>query len=184
MLRNLQLPYLEEQGYVNLRCVWVLGCPAEIHPHQDSHRDDIHAGEYYKTGFMELFGPETPVPKEVGASCCAQFGVTANKVSQRPKSDYEHFRNWLFNTPLSDDLSGRIMEYSWHMIFGMDSVYCPSAGDCYCKVFGLCELTCFDDSACLDRYSLPPYSTLPRGWPFFGWHGQKQDPDSPELPEV
>lgn len=113
MLRNFQLPYLEAQGYVNLRCVWNLGCPYEILPFRDTHRQDVHAGEYFKTGFMELF-PGSEVPEVVGVSCCAQFGVTKWKVRERPKSDYEHFRNWLKTTDLTDEFSGRIMEYSWH----------------------------------------------------------------------
>lgn len=183
MLKNLQIPYIQEQGYVNLRCVWVLGCPAEIHPLSDLHREDVHAGEYFKTGFMELF-PGAAVPEEVGASCCAQFGVTREKVLERPKSDYERFKKWLLETPLKDDLSGRIMEYSWHMIFGKGSVYCPKAEECYCKVFNQCNLTCHEDGSCIGRYSLPPYSTLPRGWPYIGWHGQEQDPNSDQLPEI
>jgi hypothetical protein len=113
MLRRFQVPYLQKQGYVNLRCAWILGCPAEIHPQSDTHRDDVHAGEYFKNGFMELF-PGVDVPDEVGVSCCAQFGVTSWKIRERPKSDYVRFRKWLSETPLKDDLSGRIMEYSWH----------------------------------------------------------------------
>ena len=113
MLRNFQVPYLQKQGYVNMRCAWSLGCPAEIRPYTDTHREDVHAGEYFKTGFMELF-PGVGVPHEVGVSCCAQFGVTRSKVHERPKSDYERFRTWLSETPLKDELSGRIMEYSWH----------------------------------------------------------------------
>lgn len=113
MLRNFQLPYLEKQGYVNLRCAWVLGCPEEIHPLTDTHRENIHAGEYFKNAFMELF-PGVEVPEAVGASCCAQFGVTSWQIHERPKSDYVRFRKWLSETDLTDDLSGRIMEYSWH----------------------------------------------------------------------
>lgn len=119
MLRNFRVPYLQKQGYVNLRCVWTLGCPAEIHPLSDAHREDVHAGEYFKNGFMELF-PDTPVPESVGVSCCAQFGVTRAKVLERPKSDYERYRRWLSETDLTDDLSGRIMEYSWHSKFPID----------------------------------------------------------------
>ncbi|KAF7593443.1 hypothetical protein BBP40_011449 [Aspergillus hancockii] len=182
MLRHFQLPYLRKQGYVNLRCAWVLGCPVEIHPLTDTHRDAVHAGEYFKTGFMELF-PGVEVPEQVGVSCCAQFGVTRSKVHERPKSDYERFRKWLIETPLQDDLSGRIMEYSWHMIFGKDPVFCPTAEECYCKVFGLCSLTCPSDAECEGRYALPPYSSLPEGWPYKGWKGQDQDP-STGLPEV
>ncbi|CAG8248306.1 unnamed protein product [Penicillium olsonii] len=181
-LQHFQVPYLQEQGYVNLRCVWTLGCPTEIHPLTDTHRSAVHAGEYYKTGFMELF-PNTPVPEEVGVSCCAQFGVSRAKVLERPRLDYERYRAWLSNTPLPDDLSGRIMEYSWHMIFGMKPVHCPNAKECYCKVFGLCDLNCPWEGGCDDRYALPPYSSLPKGWPKIGWKGQEQDPTH-GLPET
>lgn len=112
-LQHFQVPYLQQQGYVNLRCVWTLGCPTEIRPLTDTHRNDVHAGEYFKNGFMELF-PDTPVPEEVGVSCCAQFGVSRAKVLERPLADYERYRKWLSTTTLQDDLSGRIMEYSWH----------------------------------------------------------------------
>ncbi|KAJ5786525.1 uncharacterized protein N7503_011737 [Penicillium pulvis] len=182
MLRNFQVPYLQKMGYVNLRCVWTLGCPVEIHPLTDTHRDDVHAGEYFRTGFSELF-PGEPIPNEVGVSCCAQFGVTRDTVLAKPKSDYERFRVWLSNTSLGDDLSGRIMEYSWHMIFGKPPVHCPAAGDCYCNVFGLCNLNCPNDAVCDNRYVLPPFSSLPKGWPFLGWKGQEQDPTY-GLPET
>ncbi|KAJ5146541.1 Lipase class 3 [Penicillium bovifimosum] len=181
-LRNFQIPYLQEQGYVNLRCVWTLGCPTEIRPLTDTHRNDVHAGEYFKNGFMELF-PGTPIPEEVGVSCCAQFAVSRDKVLERPLSDYERFRTWLLNTPLQDDLSGRIMEYSWHMIFGKEPVHCPNAAECYCKVFGLCDLNCPWEGGCDDRYALPPFSSLPKGWPNVGWKGQAQD-TSHGLPET
>ncbi|KAJ5177281.1 uncharacterized protein N7482_003158 [Penicillium canariense] len=181
MLRNFQTAYLEAEGYVNLRCVWTLGCPVEIHPLSDIHREDVHAGEYFKNAFVELF-PGTPVPEEVGVSCCAQFGVTRDTVLQRPKSDYEFYRKWLAETDLKDEMSGRIMEYSWHMIFGKEPVHCPNAQECYCNVFGLCNLTCPHEDACDNRYVLPPYSLLPKGWPYLGWNGQTQDP-SYGLPE-
>ncbi|CAG8919391.1 unnamed protein product [Penicillium salamii] len=181
-LQHFQVPYLQQQGYVNLRCVWTLGCPTEIRPLTDTHRNDVHAGEYFKNGFMELF-PDTPVPEEVGVSCCAQFGVSRAKVLERPLADYERYRKWLSTTTLQDDLSGRIMEYSWHMIFGMKPVHCPNAEECYCKVFGLCDLNCPWEGGCDDRYALPPYSSLPKGWPEIGWKGQKQD-TSHGLPET
>jgi hypothetical protein len=126
MLHRLQLPYVRQEGYVNLRCVWTLGCPNEIHPlteegaplpGADGRSSDTRAGTYYKRAFEYLF-PGTPIPEEVGASCCAQFAVTAAIVRARPKKDYVRYRRWLLETSLADDLSGRIMEYSWHSKHG------------------------------------------------------------------
>lgn len=32
VLTHLRLPYVLEQAYASLRCVWTLGCPVEIRP--------------------------------------------------------------------------------------------------------------------------------------------------------
>lgn len=58
----------------------------------------------------------------------------------------------------------------------MGAVNCPRAGECYCKVFGLCELRCDNDDSCEGMYILPPYSTLPVGWPEVGWDGEPRTP--------
>ena len=125
MLSRLQIPYVKPQGYANIRCVWTLGCPAEIKPFEASdvaltgaegQTGSARAGSFYKDAFEELF-PDKPVPEAVGASCCAQFAVTAAKIRERPRRDYERYRDWLLNTSLADDLSGRIMEYSWHSVY-------------------------------------------------------------------
>jgi len=176
MLRHFQIPYLEKEGYVNIRCAWSLGCPVEIKPldEQGIHRAQVHAGGDYKQAFEVLF-PEKEVPKSVGVSCCAQFAATKEKVLERPKYDYERYREWLFNTTLDDSISGRILEYSWHMVFGKEAVHCPSTRECYCNTFGLCDLQCTDKSSCEGRYILPPFSTLPYGWPFIGWNGEARN---------
>jgi hypothetical protein len=118
MLRHFQMPYLEQEGYVNMRCAWSLGCPSEIRPfaEEGEHRAQVHAGGDYKQAFQVLF-PGADVPEYVGVSCCAQFAATKEKIRERKKSDYERYRKWLLKTNLEDSISGRIMEYSWHSTF-------------------------------------------------------------------
>ncbi|KAK4505842.1 hypothetical protein PRZ48_003807 [Zasmidium cellare] len=122
VLKRLRLSHILEQGYANLRCVWTLGCPDEIRPHieaeaaspaSDPRSSEARAGSFYRSAFEELF-PGVEVPDVVGAACCAQFAVTAERIRQRPKSDFERYRTWLLQTELNDDLAGRIIEYSWH----------------------------------------------------------------------
>jgi hypothetical protein len=175
VLSRLQVPYIEQQGYVNLRCVWTLGCPSEIKPVEAStHKDTApvdNTAVHYKEAFEELF-PELPMPEDVGLSCCGQFAVTRERIRRRPRKDYERYRQWLLDTPLMDHISGRIMEYSWHIIFGEKSVFCPNARECYCNVYGLCNLTCEAEGLCVSQYVLPPFSSLPQGWPDVGWEGE------------
>ena len=115
MLRHFQFPYLEEQGYVNIRCAWSLGCPAEIKPlaEEGEHREAVHAGGDYKKAFQVLF-PGIDVPREVGVSCCAQFAATGEKIRERKKEEYVRYRKWLMDSELEDSISGRVLEYSWH----------------------------------------------------------------------
>ncbi|KAK8039443.1 hypothetical protein PG993_007854 [Apiospora rasikravindrae] len=189
-LRRLRLEHVRREGYVNLRCVWVIGCPEEIHPHLDAEearRLDSEAGStdeekpptttkaIYKTAFQELL-QGVPVPDVVAVSCCSQFAVTREAIRRRPREDYVRFRDWLLSTPLTDDLSGRVMEFAWHIIFGKESVHCPSTKDCYCNLWGLCgdDMTC-TDGACEGRYTLPGLANLPDHWPLLGWAGENRN---------
>jgi hypothetical protein len=180
MLRGLQLPYIISQGYANIRCVWTLGCPSEIKFDKQidlNGEDDLRPTQTaYKQSFQELF-PGEPIPASVGVACCAQFAVTREKIRERPLEDYKHYRQWLLDTPLDDSVSGRIFEYSWHIIFGKPYTHCPNAKECYCNIFGLCNLECDGEDKCGERWPYPPYSSLPKGWPIIGWDGKSRGPD-------
>lgn len=58
----------------------------------------------------------------MGAACCAQFAVSRDRVLERPLSDYEGLRQWVVDTHLSDAHSGRVLEFLWHVVFGMTAV--------------------------------------------------------------
>jgi hypothetical protein len=129
----------------------------------------------YPQAFKELF-PGKSVPSVVGVPCCAQFAVTREAIRSRPLKDYKRYRQWLLETSLDSHISGRVLEYSWHMIFGKSPVHCPNAQECYCKTFGLCDLEC-EEGKCGDRWPVPPFATLPHGWPMVGWDGESRDED-------
>ncbi|KAK8077188.1 hypothetical protein PG996_003358 [Apiospora saccharicola] len=196
-LKDLRFEYVRQAGYVNLRCVWVIGCPDEIHPHQDTEEASRLEAEWaaaaagggmaaaerpptttkaiYKQAFEELL-PGVPVPDVVAVSCCSQFAVTREAIRRRPREDYVRFRDWLLNTPLTDDLSGRVMEFAWHIIFGKARVHCPSAQACYCNLWGLCgnSMSC-TEGECEGRYTLPKLAMLPDQWPVLGWQGEDRN---------
>ncbi|CAO1596835.1 hypothetical protein XANCAGTX0491_000665 [Xanthoria calcicola] len=119
-LRTLQIPYVQKNGYVNLRCNWNPGC-------EKAHRKNKHITadvwrDVFKGASKASFSQPEYVPGEVGAACCAQFAVSRNRVLERPLSDYEALRQWVVDSPLSDARSGRVLEFLWHVIFGMDAV--------------------------------------------------------------
>lgn len=118
-VQRLQLDYVRQAGYTNLRCDWSPGCPDEVQPFRQL------AGRTTEIAFagawIRIFN-NTNVPEIVGAPCCAQFAVSKKQVLARPLSDYQHYHNWLMETELDDETSGRVFEYLWHIIFGQDPV--------------------------------------------------------------
>lgn len=64
------------------------------------------------------------------------------------------------------------------MIFGNTVVHCPNAKECYCNVFGLCNLECGGEDKCGERWAFPPSAVLPQGWPGTGWNGEVQDEEA------
>ena len=128
-LRTLKLSYVQENGYVNLRCNWNPGCKEEhrINKHITPRIwHDVFVGtSTFRTATTNVSisqDMQTSAPDQVAAPCCAQFAVSRDQVRQRPLRDYEHFRQWVMDTELSDAQSGRVMEYLWHIIFGMNAV--------------------------------------------------------------
>ncbi|KAJ5685654.1 hypothetical protein N7536_008273 [Penicillium majusculum] len=147
-MRNLKLDFVQQNGYVNLRCNWNPGC-------KNAHRSNTHVTEQIWSNVFA--GTSTPPlntssstdqefagqrylrkPTEIGAACCAQFALSRDQVQKRPLEDYIKFRQWIIDTELSDASSGRVMEFLWHIIFGMEGVYCPDEQMCYCQVYGQC----------------------------------------------
>ncbi|OCK74073.1 hypothetical protein K432DRAFT_398387 [Lepidopterella palustris CBS 459.81] len=145
LIRSLRLPALEEVGYIPLRCDWYPSCPAEIRPITHDavvwgpgvHREDAENGiaEAWETLF-----PGVPIPETIASQCCAQFAVSRAAVQRRQKADYERVREWLMETELEDDVSGRVLEKLWAYIMTEDAVRCPAPQECACDYFGICAV--------------------------------------------
>ena len=115
-VKNLRLKHVLEEGYANLRCTWVLGCPNEIVPQPDLENptsDRERTEIAYASAFKELF-PGMKVPSVVGLPCGSQMALSKKKIRKRPKKDYVRYRQWLWDTQLDSSISGRVLEYSWH----------------------------------------------------------------------
>ena len=194
-LLSLNLSYVRAYSYANLRINHSLGCPVGIHPlplsssipappsPADPERARKLSETYYAPVFAAFF-PDRPIPEEVGVSCCAQFAVSCAAILAHDVHFYRRIREWLLKTKLADDVSGRILEYMWHIIFGKEEIWCPDEEQGYCEVFGRCEGggkvrvkgEGGQEDRWVDRYVLPPFSVLPDGWPYVGWNGEERTP--------
>ncbi|KAI4715231.1 hypothetical protein E4T48_08593 [Aureobasidium sp. EXF-10727] len=130
-LSSLETEFVQSNGYANLRCIAIPGCPDEIQPFREGPDEGDRRAEHAMVdAWKQIFGNED-VPKVIGTPCCAQFAVSQDQVHKRPLSFYVGALKWLHETPLDDATSGRVFEYIWHIIFGRDSVYCPDLSQCY-----------------------------------------------------
>ncbi|KAJ5081473.1 hypothetical protein NUU61_009737 [Penicillium alfredii] len=126
----------------------------------------------------------------VRSQCCAQFVVSRDRIWQHTRDEYVALRQWLLDggdsnlaprsrnrkvAPRDDKAAGRILSYLWHILFaphtadgGIDLEQlnrdaCPHAGDCYCRLYGRCNLPCSRGN-CAGQYRVPPYYRLPDDW--------------------
>ncbi|KAB8078435.1 hypothetical protein BDV29DRAFT_166367 [Aspergillus leporis] len=124
----------------------------------------------------------------IRSQCCAQFVVGSENIRRHSRDEYVALRQWLLDAgkyrnaaPLDDRISGRVLSYVWHILFidqnpvsgtfegvdleALNAQACPSAGDCYCRLYGRCGLDrCVTPGSCFGQYSLPKDLRLPDDW--------------------
>lgn len=137
-VRSLQLAYVQEHGYANMRCSRSPGCPAEMQPFRND--SSLTPELALADAWMYMFREDDIawVPRVVGVACCAQFAVSRRQVLMRKRNEYVRYREWLLETDLDDESSGRVLEYMWHVFFGKPPVWCPDEEECRCQQFGRC----------------------------------------------
>lgn len=121
LVQALQVPALEAVGYVPLRCDWYPSCAAEIRPIEHDaivwgpgvNREETEMSIVYA---WPIFFPDAPLPHTIASQCCAQFAATSDAIQRRSKDDYIRMRDWLLETPLVDEISGRVLEKLWAYI--------------------------------------------------------------------
>ncbi|KAF1834476.1 hypothetical protein BDW02DRAFT_525296 [Decorospora gaudefroyi] len=125
------------EGFVNMRCTWRPGCPDWMHPGETTINNAKQEEVLLAKSWSELF-PLDEVPAVLAQPCCAQFALSRERIHAKPHAQYVWYRDWLFNTKLSDHLSGRIWEYVWQFVFTGENVFCPKEHMCFCDQYGSC----------------------------------------------
>uniref|UniRef100_A0A093V7Y2 Uncharacterized protein n=1 Tax=Talaromyces marneffei PM1 TaxID=1077442 RepID=A0A093V7Y2_TALMA len=140
--------------------------------------------------FENIFGKVQSADSKLGkhqtvrSQCCAQFIVGRVNILQHTIQEYIALRQWLLDesndaAPRDDRISGRILSYLWHILFikkqeveengaisleKLNSAACPRAPDCYCRLYGLCDLEKCTDGHCYGQYKIPPDFKIPDNW--------------------
>lgn len=146
-VRRLSSERVTREGYMNLRCEWNPGCPRWLHPgriHEDSEKMEE---PLMAQVWAELF-PGVAIPDVIAQPCCAQFALSRERILSIPFERLVFYRAWLLRTRILDEISGRILEYLWQVMFAGQAVLCPNMHACYCDGYGIC----FEDAKEFDRW--------------------------------
>jgi hypothetical protein len=141
MIRRMSSDRIARLGYMPARCEHEPGCPDHIHTNRPpADFDYINRPEeiFMRSTTWNELHPGAELPPFLAQPCCAQFGVSRERVRQIPKERFIHYREWLLNTKLSDQISGRVFEYLWQYIFTGKPQLCPAPNSCYCDGYGVC----------------------------------------------
>ena len=137
MIRRLSKEHVVREGYVNMRCAWTPGCPKWLYFNSSEELMVKQEETYLARSWKELF-PLEPLPSYLAQPCCAQFAISSERIRSIPRSRFVFYRDWMMKTPLTDYISGRIMEYSWQYIFTGKGAICPAEHICHCDMYGIC----------------------------------------------
>jgi Protein of unknown function (DUF3431) len=137
---------------------------------------------------VALFGGKVAASVRLGSSdavrsqCCAQFVVSRESILRHSRDEYVALRQWLLEDKRGDLVVGRILSYVWHILFIKQDVLdvgdsepginleqlnkqaCPNAEECYCRLYGRCDLEHCTAGACYGQYRLPQDLKLPKDW--------------------
>ncbi|CCG81516.1 Putative uncharacterized protein [Taphrina deformans PYCC 5710] len=134
LLSDVQWSFVEQEGFVNLRCQRKPNCPS-ILPLQGF----VRAGKmetFFEEAWSDVFEEEFGPLGQIAATCCAQFAVTRDAVHLRSLEFYQNLIHWLEDSDGTDWQLGRVLEYTWHIIFGKSLINCPDADVCRSNLYG------------------------------------------------
>jgi hypothetical protein len=137
MIRHLRHERVLREGYMNLRCQWYPGCPAWLHPGAEVEDEEKKEEKLVAKAWSEIF-PGKPMPEVLAQPCCSQFAVSRDRLRAIPLAEYVRLRQWVLNTKLGNNMSGRVFEYVWQYLFTGQHVLCPAIHTCYCDGYGFC----------------------------------------------
>lgn len=140
-LKHLQTPFIQSTGFSALQCPShksLSTCNSKAllptHPPPSLRTLEAHIPAVWK----DLFGPDAQAPERIAAVLGAQFAVSREAIRKRSLQDYLRYWEWVNRTIMDDDSAGLVFEYVWHVVFGMQAVFCPERGRCECELYGRC----------------------------------------------
>ncbi|RAL63689.1 hypothetical protein DID88_003732 [Monilinia fructigena] len=78
------------------------------------------------------------IPEFLASPCCSQIVVVREVIQAVPRAQYNRHIEWLLESDLKDDISGRVWEHLWHYLFLRKTIDCPIEHLAYCRLYHIC----------------------------------------------
>ncbi|KAL1900974.1 hypothetical protein Sste5346_002036 [Sporothrix stenoceras] len=140
-VKRLRPEYVAKAGYASLRClpgcenVIVLANYAVDQSELHRHPRDVQLTTLLDD-FLDKDAGEN-VPVRLASPCCAQFAASRQAIQRRSRAWWRSLRQWVIDTPVVDQESGRLLEHTWHVWLGNESYHCPQYDACQCHTYGI-----------------------------------------------
>ncbi|KAE9367838.1 hypothetical protein N431DRAFT_416757 [Stipitochalara longipes BDJ] len=138
-LSHLDLREVQRRQFLNLRVTWGIGCSSgsinttRVNEESGAIPEEKEMQEAFRANFNIY-----EVPEILATPCCSQIAVTRERVRAIPREQYQHHINWLLNTDLPDNISGRTWEHMWQYLFLQKAIDCPLEHKAYCRLYHIC----------------------------------------------
>jgi hypothetical protein len=127
-LEHLNVLNVQKHGYLSPRCLPgcenVIKLTGDVAPLEDLRTTgrDVQIASVLHAFWRDGDGGRRELPTEIAAPCCAQFAVSKDRILGVEEGTWRALREWLVETEMDSASAGRVMEYTWHLWFGMEPV--------------------------------------------------------------
>jgi hypothetical protein len=138
-LNRLDLREVQRRQFLNLRVTWGFGCEngaintTKVHEESGQVPEQKEMREAFRANF-NLYD----IPEILATPCCSQIAVTKERIRSVKREQYRHHIEWLLNTGLEDEISGRTWEHMWQYLFLGKAIDCPIEHKAYCRLYHIC----------------------------------------------
>lgn len=138
-LNQLDLREVQRRGFLNLRVTWGIGCSTGsinttcVNEESGNQPEQKEMQEAFRANFNIY-----EIPEILATPCCSQIAVTKQLIRSVPREQYQHHIDWLLNTKLPDNISGRTWEHMWQYLFLQKAIDCPLQHKAYCRLYHIC----------------------------------------------
>jgi hypothetical protein len=138
-INHLDMREVQRRQFLNLRVTWGTGCSSGSINTSRYMDENPSAGE--EKEMRETFQANFniyDIPQILATPCCSQIAVTKERILSVPRDQYAHHIDWLLETKLDDNLSGRTWEHMWQYLFLHKAIDCPLEHRAYCTLYHIC----------------------------------------------